>query len=385
MQDNFNENQKDSFQNKIKIFDWFKSSFLHPTTLVPCKIVPYMLLLIIIISIFIFGSKNTNNELVNFKIINQLIYKEPNRLVLPYADIEHKNDGFYFIGKMSEFYDLKQNKSTSITALNNMNPIYAKQINNQIVILNKKKNNILEIKKYDLTQNKIIEKNFQIELDNDTSLYIDSPFVDNYEKTYIPIYYDKGTNYIIILDKNFEKYSITENKLQNTRGKILTPDGLSYYINVGGYDKNSKVYSNKIYKTTNFKEEKFYLSTNINENSICFLANYYGIPDKLTGSYYDQEIWIINNTTLTKVNIFTDKIKTQKLPKKFEKAKILTIIQQGNKQLCFIEQEDKIYYFEINNKKNIKIKYLMRKATQELIFATPKFFYTDKKIYIFTL
>lgn len=385
MQDNFNENQKDSFQNKIKIFDWFKSSFLHPTTLVPCKIVPYMLLLIIIISIFIFGSKNTNNELVNFKIINQLIYKEPNRLVLPYADIEHKNDGFYFIGKMSEFYDLKQNKSTSITALNNMNPIYAKQINNQIVILNKKKNNILEIKKYDLTQNKIIEKIFQIELDNDTSLYIDSPFVDNYEKTYIPIYYDKGTNYIIILDKNFEKYSITENKLQNTRGKILTPDGLSYYINVGGYDKNSKVYSNKIYKTTNFKKEKFYLSTNINENSICFLANYYGIPDKLTGSYYDQEIWIINNTTLTKVNIFTDKIKTQKLPKKFEKAKILTIIQQGNKQICFIEQEDKIYYFEINNKKNIKIKYLMRKATQELIFATPKFFYTDKKIYIFTL
>lgn len=344
-----------------------------------------MLLLIIIISIFIFGSKNTNNELVNFKIINQLIYKEPNRLVLPYADIEHKNVGFYFIGKMSEFYDLKQNKSTSITALNNMNPIYAKQINNQIVILNKKKNNILEIKKYDLTQNKIIEKNFQIELDNDTSLYIDSPFVDNYEKTYIPIYYDKGTNYIIILDKNFEKYSITENKLQNTRGKILTPDGLSYYINVGGYDKNSKVYSNKIYKTTNFKEEKFYLSTNINENSICFLANYYGIPDKLTGSYYDQEIWIINNTTLTKVNIFTDKIKTQKLPKKFGKAKILTIIQQGNKQICFIEHEDKIYYFEINNKKNIKIKYLMRKATQELIFATPKFFYTDKKIYIFTI
>ncbi len=32
MQDNFNENQKDSFQNKIKIFDWFKSSFLRPTT-----------------------------------------------------------------------------------------------------------------------------------------------------------------------------------------------------------------------------------------------------------------------------------------------------------------------------------------------------------------
>ncbi len=340
-------------------------------------------LLIFIVVIFCMYFKQENKEIFDFKIITQLLYKEQNRFVVPYIDTVSNRKGFFFIGKKSEFFDLEQNKSTSVKELDNITPIYAAPLDNKIIIFNWK-NNVLEKIEYDIKTQKIINKNTQINIGGKYT-NIGTPFVNSNKKNtvYIPIFKENGENQIIILYENFRNYKIIENKLENIKGTIIQPEGLYHFLNIGGYNKNTKKHSNAIYTTFDFKTEKLFLETNIKENSNCFWVNYYGIPDKQTGSYNVQEIWIINNRTLEKIDIFTKKIKQEELPKEFEKCKIFKIVKIGKKQICFIEKGNKIYYFEIKHNKKIKTKYLMDNFSNNILFTTLPLYSLNKKIYVF--
>lgn len=341
------------------------------------------LLLIIAVIFFNIYFKQKNKKEFDFIIINQLIYKEQNRFIIPYVGSKTYKKGFFFIGKNSEFYDLNQKKSNSVKELDNSIPVYATLLDNIIVILNKK-NNILELIKYDVNTQKILNKRMQIYfIEKDVN--IGSPFLNLNRKNivYIPIFSKNGKNQIIVLYENFEKYKIIENNLENIEGTIVQPEGLHHFMNIGGYNKNTKIYSNAIYTTFDFKTEKLFLETQIDEKSKYFFVNYSGIPDKLTGSYNAQEIWIINNRKLIKIDIFTNTIKQEKLPIEFENCKILKVLKLYNKQICFIEKKNKIYYFEINYKKRISPKYLIDNFSGNISFTTLPFNSKNKNVYVF--
>lgn len=369
-------NKKNIF---IKIFDWCKRSFLHPT------IITIFLILVAFFLLFVFNIKN--NLQINVQKIDNLLFKEANRAIIQYSDnVKMQNFGLFFIGKKSEFYNFKNKSSVHIDCLDNINAVYVgkeHKSDNRLIIINKLPSNYLELIKYDIKTQKLLKTELNIQISKDAIL--GKPFDDfqelldgNFHSINIPVY-EKGNNYIISINK--DKVLKIPYNLNIILGKIIDAKVITPLYVVGGYEQNSNKYSNSIYETNDcFKTLKKIANINtIQENSKAFLVF---SNKKEVGDYPAQEIWIITDDKLTKYDIWTKKIKISKLPKEFKNSEFIKILSTigikgyflGSRmfseeiQIGFIKNNKKIYYFPVVFGRKIKIKFLTDKHSENTDF-----------------
>ena len=112
MQDNFNENQKDSFQNKIKIFDWCKHSFLHPTTKLLICVILILILFIIIFNYYKKPYFDLKAEMVQPRAYHKSIMIDNNNILITGGINSEKNEKFGT--NSAEIYNIKNNISEKI-------------------------------------------------------------------------------------------------------------------------------------------------------------------------------------------------------------------------------------------------------------------------------
>ena len=374
MQDNFNENQKDSFQNKIKIFDWFKSSFLHPTTYsqqVNRKLFKNVIIKVVIlfITVAIIDYFFNNVEIIEIKQ-----HLSATR-IQPKATLMCENR-VLITGGYSSFDSFSRLKSTEIFDINskkmfsgpNLNLSHGENYNQfllpncEVVVIDEK-----GIEIYNPTKNifELVEKN----LNSINIKYQDEDYTNYTLLKDGNILITGGQDVFEISKNKIKRYPISKSHIFNTKTKkIKTIQNLpiplmkhSSYINqkgdvyiVGGLTLNDK---NKIVCNTQI----------IKYDKNAEIFSIIGKNDKINLTYYskiyeveDNEIVLIGGTSsnhdcdkISKMNInnfkYSDLYKTNYKP--FPKND--AIFKTGN-NIYFINYTsfpNKIDIFNLDNNK----------------------------------
>jgi len=328
------------------------------------------LLLIFILSIFVlFICLYIENNKLSIKsiTIDNLLFNSKDRKICVYNDWKNvNNNGLFFIGKFSEFYSFQKKMSVHISSLDNLLPMFLSKQDDNLVILNKKTSTCLELLKYNITNKYIINKT---EFNIPTDAFIGKIYTSDYGSLYIPIFSKKDRNYTIVFDEKNEKFTTIPYNCSIINCTYIFPYGPSSLFCVGGINKKTNKPSNIIYRTFDiFETVEEFSKVSFDEKSIIFPVYYYDEPESNDSSYCKQEIWIVNNNKLIKIDMFSGKTKISKLPKQFINAKLIDIINFGENKIGFIKQEDKIYYFTISYNKKIKVKFLKNEQQKNMNF-----------------